>query len=82
MGVFDYVDYEAPCPKCGRILTRDCWQSKEGFCIMETIKPEAVDVFYGYCLKIDGGCGTCIKATVEAERTCTLKSITLTIDEV
>ena len=51
MGMFDYVDYSAPCWKCGEQLTE--WQSKDANCFMEKIKPEATRLFYGRCEKCE-----------------------------
>ena len=47
MGMFDYVQYEAPCKKCGYILTE--WQSKDGDCTLDTIQPEEVENLYTSC---------------------------------
>jgi hypothetical protein len=49
MGMFDYVRYEAPCWKCGTTLTD--FQSKDGNCYMETVRPEEVQTFYSDCPK-------------------------------
>ena len=47
MGMFDNVNYEAPCPKCGKVL-KD-WQSKDGPCNLGTVEPYEVDSFYTIC---------------------------------
>ena len=47
MGMLDYVAYKAKCRKCGNML--DDWQSKDGDCLMDTIHPEAVNLFYTSC---------------------------------
>lgn len=49
MGLFDYVNFEMPCPKCGEKM--DDWQSKSGDCTMATVDPTAVAYFYGGCDK-------------------------------
>jgi hypothetical protein len=49
MGMFDYVDHEAPCRKCGAIL-RD-FQTKNLSCELRKVKPEDIEhgVFYTNC---------------------------------
>ena len=47
MGMFDHVKYEAPCAKCGVILTD--WQSKDGPCLLQTLDPHQVRNFYTSC---------------------------------
>jgi hypothetical protein len=37
MGMFDDITYEAPCPICGKPLTR--WQSKDGGCGLQNLTP-------------------------------------------
>ena len=49
MGMFDYVEYEAPCYKCGHILTE--WQSKDGPCLLEDLTISDVSYFYESCSK-------------------------------
>lgn len=49
MGMFDYVDHEAPCFKCGEML--DDWQSKSGDCSLDTLSTDEVDNFYTSCDK-------------------------------
>lgn len=53
MGMFDYVEYEAPCVKCGHLL-RD-FQSKSGECMMLTLKPKDLGKgrFYDFCPKCE-----------------------------
>lgn len=45
--MFDNVDYEAPCIKCGAIL--DDWQTKDGPLMLTTVQPDEVDNFYTDC---------------------------------
>lgn len=52
MGLFDYVTYTAPCPICGKPLTK--WQSKSGPCACLRVEPSEVDRFYDHC----ENCGT------------------------
>ena len=48
MGLFDDVKYEAPCAKCGAILTD--WQSKSGPRLWGTqVEPHQVRNFYTSC---------------------------------
>ncbi len=47
MGLFDYVDYEGPCPKCGATLKG--FQSKDGPCEMGTVAFSSVSEFYTHC---------------------------------
>lgn len=61
MGMYDYINYEAPCPKCGEVI-KD-WQSKDGLCTLEKLEPYQVDNFYTSCRK----CGTWIDAEVKKE---------------
>lgn len=49
MGMFDYIDYECNCPDCGAVVKG--FQSKDGFCVMETLKPSDVKSFYSSCDK-------------------------------
>ena len=61
MGMFDYIKYEAPCPKCGEML--DDWQSKDSECLLDTLEPWQVSHFYQSCPK----CKSWILAKVDAE---------------
>jgi len=62
MGMFDYVEFEAYCPKCGQLNHE--WQSKSGgSCIMEKLKPWQVHNFYTDCK----GCGCWLEYEVDAE---------------
>ena len=61
MGMFDYIKYEAPCPKCGTKITS--WQSKDGDCDLATLEPWQVRWFYAPC----PGCKSWIDAKVDAE---------------
>lgn len=46
MGMFDWVNAEIYCKKCGQKC--DC-QSKSGACVLETIDPTTIDAFHAYC---------------------------------
>ena len=48
MSLFDYVEYEAECWKCGKPLHE--FQTKDGdLPQMATLKPDDVERFYTYC---------------------------------
>ena len=47
MGMFDYVNVEVPCPKCGGKVTN--LQSKSAGCNLALLDPSAVDNFYASC---------------------------------
>jgi len=59
MGMFDWINYEAACPKCGEINSG--FQSKDGHCTLATLEPWEVENFYSSCKK----CKTWIEARVE-----------------
>jgi len=73
MGMFDYVNYKAPCPNCGVELNR--WQTKDDCCCLTMLEPWQVKYFYAIC----GNCGTWIDATVEAEIEYIVKSCDVTL---
>ncbi len=60
MGMFDWIDYEGKCPKCGETL--DGWQSKDGPCVLDMLEPWQVSGFHQLCEK----CGAWVVATVDA----------------
>lgn len=47
MGMFNYINVEIPCPKCG--TTVDTFQSKDANCDLTSIDPTQVSNFYGDC---------------------------------
>ena len=49
MGMFDDVNFKAKCPTCGANMSG--FQSKDGYCVMETIEPDTVNSFYSNCRK-------------------------------
>lgn len=55
MGMFDYVEFEMPCPNCGSVV--DNFQSKDGSCSLGTLKIADVNNFYDFCNK----CGAWIE---------------------
>jgi len=59
MGMFDHVEYKGVCPECGEVV-RD-WQTKDGECAFETLRPEQVRSFYNICPK----CQAWLEATVK-----------------
>ena len=58
MGMYDLVDWEQDCPRCGAKIRH--FQTKEKAQQMETYKPHEVDNFYSYC----GYCGLWVNYTV------------------
>ena len=55
MGMFDDINYEMDCPKCGNKVND--FQSKDGACLMDRLEFWEVDYFYAYCKK----CKACIE---------------------
>ena len=49
MGMFNYVDFEYECPKCGNKLKG--FQTKDGNLILRTVSPISVNNFYDLCSK-------------------------------
>jgi uncharacterized protein (DUF983 family) len=47
MGMFDLVEFDAVCDKCGNTLSD--FQSKDGPCFMTTLHPREVKRFYTTC---------------------------------
>jgi len=47
MGMFDYVNFEMPCPACGEALRR--FQTKDSECTMGTVEPGGIGNFYALC---------------------------------
>ena len=47
MGMFDWVNFKVPCPKCGREVEN--FQSKDGDCLLGTLEFWQADNFYSYC---------------------------------
>ena len=47
MGMFDYVNFEMKCPKCGGLVTE--FQSKDAGCDLDKIEPDSVSNFYAPC---------------------------------
>lgn len=47
MGMYDIVEFSAPCFKCPEILTD--WQSKDGPCDLQTLQPYEVKRMYTKC---------------------------------
>ena len=47
MGLYDYVNFEMPCPNCGALL--DSFQTKDGLNALEKIEPNDVHEFYDLC---------------------------------
>ena len=45
--MYDYVDFEAPCTRCGTPVRG--WQTKDGECFMATLRPSDVHNFYSSC---------------------------------
>lgn len=58
MGMFNWVEYECECPKCGEFVAG--FQTKDGDdLVLATLKPEDVDNFYSDC----ADCGTWVEFT-------------------
>lgn len=57
MGMYDDVKYETICPVCHAKV--DGFQSKDGGCLLDLLKPSQVNNFYTHCQK----CGCWIKYT-------------------
>lgn len=47
MGMYDYVDFECECPKCGKQLKG--FQTKDLDCSLEQVKPWETERFYSFC---------------------------------
>jgi len=47
MGMFDWINFKIPCPKCGREISG--FQSKDGDCLLRCLEFWQVDNFYSYC---------------------------------
>jgi len=47
MAMFNYVNFEMPCPKCGKTVRR--FQSKDGDLTMDLVEIEAVVTMYSRC---------------------------------
>lgn len=47
MGMFDYVNFKMPCPKCGSEIHG--WQTKDSACYLDTVEPDSVNNFYAPC---------------------------------
>jgi hypothetical protein len=47
MGMFDYVNVNISCPKCGRENTN--FQSKDSLCHLDRIDPQYVNEFHALC---------------------------------
>jgi phage FluMu protein Com len=47
MGMFDYVNFKAPCKKCGKELTN--FQTKDLECELVVVEPEKCERFYDSC---------------------------------
>lgn len=49
MGMYDDVEFEMNCPKCGSKV--DGFQSKDGLCMLATLDFWEVNNFYSHCSK-------------------------------
>ena len=47
MGMYDDINFEMNCPKCGKLLSD--FQSKDGPCILTMLEPDSVMNFYTSC---------------------------------
>ncbi len=60
MGMFDYVNFEMDCPKCGRNVSG--FQTKDLACQLDTVEPDGLINFYSSC----PGCKTWIEFVRQA----------------
>ncbi len=77
MGMFDYINYQHNCPKCGHLITN--WQSQDGSCDLAILEIYNVKDFYTYC----DNCHVWIEAEVDevnTELNQITKKVTLYID--
>ncbi len=74
MGLFDHIEYEANCPKCGFLLID--WQTKQGNNQFDTLQPYDVAKFYTVCV-----CKAYVICEVDAEviRTVHVKKCEITM---
>lgn len=49
--MFDYVDFEMPCPLCGALVSG--FRTKSTDCFMETVSPQEAHHFYSSCPKCE-----------------------------
>lgn len=52
MGMFDWIDFKCECPLCGHEVVG--FQSKDGPCQLDTLKPWEVRNFYSGCVECGG----------------------------
>ena len=57
MGMFDHVDFDMDCPRCGELV--NTFQTKYGGCTLDVVSPGSVLNFYTSC----EGCGQWIEFT-------------------
>ena len=50
--MFDYVDFKIDCPGCGNEVKE--FQSKDGNCTLDILKPHDVNRFYACCFSCGG----------------------------
>jgi len=62
MGMFDRINYEMDCPKCGTKI--NTFVSKDGPCIMARLEFREVDYFYAICKN----CGAWVGFTLNKPR--------------
>ena len=62
MGMFDWVNFKAPCPNCGTEVTG--WQTKSTDCTLSTVTPAEAGNWYSSCSK----CGLWIEYNIERPR--------------
>lgn len=62
MGIFNYVDYEMPCPNCGETVGN--FQTKDGDVSMDVVDYWTVNNFYAGCQK----CGAWIEFIRKTKR--------------
>lgn len=76
MGMFDWVDYKkGRCPSCKFRLFG--WQSKDGECVLNTVKPKDVLTFHTIC----NHCGKFVEAKVSRGKKSIKIALTVEGDE-
>ena len=72
MSVFDWVKFKTKCPNCKKLVTG--FQSKDGYCLLESIDFRKVNNFYTSC----DNCNTWIEYNLIIPKNRTIKDYKLT----
>ncbi len=73
MGLYDYINYEMNCPKCGAKM--DSFQSKDGICSLATLDFWEVDNFYTSC----GACEAWVEFNLKHREKRNIKDYEMTV---